>query len=135
MIQRSQQAIQKSSKRLRDLEQNELHLIKQLEEIRKAKRQETRLKTNQELSHVGRLIEYVGFPSHNLAILVGAILDAKLQLEMNKEVTVNHFLSLYQEFAEHNQIPESLQEDFLYASQEEDDSLEEVADDATVIEK
>lgn len=133
-IQRSQKSIQKSSKKLFKLMEDEAALLRKLEILRKEKRQESKRKHNQELSHIGYIIQQLGFPINNLSILVGAILSAKEQLETNRSQTVDDYLQRYQNFLEDNTISETLREDFMYALNtdvEDIDDDEEVDDDDT----
>ena len=133
-IQRSQKSIQKSSKKLSKLMEDEAALLRKLEILRKEKRQESKRKHNQELSHIGYIIQQLGFPINNLSILVGAILSAKEQLETNRSQTVDDYLQRYQNFLEDNTISETLREDFMYALNtdvENIDDDEEVDDDDT----
>ena len=130
-IQRSQKSIQKSSKKLSKLTEEEAALLRKLEILRKEKRQEAKRKHNQELSHIGYIIQQLGFPINNLSILVGAILSAKEQLETNRSQTVDDYLQRYQTFLEDNTISETLREDFMYALNTEIDEHEEVDDDDT----
>lgn len=134
-IQRSQKSIQKSSKKLSMLMEDEAALLRKLEILRKEKRQVSKRKHNQELSHIGYIIQQLGFPINNLSILVGAILSAKEQLEINKSQTVDDYLKRYQTFLEDNTISETLREDFMYAlntnAEDIDDHDEEVDDDDT----
>lgn len=133
-IQRSQKNIQKSSKKLSKLMEDEAALLRKLEILRKEKRQESKRKHNQELSHIGYIIQQLGFPINNLSILVGAILSAKEQLETNRSQTVDDYLQRYQNFLEDNTISETLREDFMYALNtdvEDIDDDEEVDDDDT----
>ena len=133
-IQRSQKNIQKSSKKLSMLMEDEAALLRKLEILRKEKRQESKRKHNQELSHIGYIIQQLGFPINNLSILVGAILSAKEQLETNRSQTVDDYLQRYQNFLEDNTISETLREDFMYALNtdvEDIDDDEEVDDDDT----
>lgn len=134
-IQRSQKSIQKSSKKLSKLTEDEAALLRKLEILRKEKRQEAKRKHNQELSHIGYIIQQLGFPINNLSILVGAILSAKEQLETNRSQTVDDYLQRYQTFLEDNTISETLREDFMYALNTDvediDDHEEEVDDDDT----
>lgn len=128
-IQRSQKSIQKSSKKLSKLTEDEAALLRKLEILRKEKRQEAKRKHNQELSHIGYIIQQLGFPINNLSILVGAILSAKEQLETNRSQTVDDYLQRYQTFLEDNTISETLREDFMYALNTEIDEHEEEVDD------
>ena len=128
-IQRSLKSIQKSSKKLSKLTEDEAALLRKLEILRKEKRQEAKRKHNQELSHIGYIIQQLGFPINNLSILVGAILSAKEQLETNRSQTVDDYLQRYQTFLEDNTISETLREDFMYALNTEIDEHEEEADD------
>ena len=128
-IQRSQKSIQKSSKKLSKLTEDEAALLRKLEILRKEKRQEAKRKHNQELSHIGYIIQLLGFPINNLSILVGAILSAKEQLETNRSQTVDYYLQRYQTFLEDNTISETLREDFMYALNTEIDEHEEEVDD------
>ena len=128
-IQRSQKNIQKSSKKLSKLMEDEAALLRKLEILRKEKRQESKRKHNQELSHIGYIIQQLGFPINNLSILVGAILSAKEQLETNRSQTVNDYLQRYQTFLEDNTISETLREDFMYALNTDIDEHEEEVDD------
>ena len=128
-IQRSQKSIQKSSKKLSKLTEDEVALLRKLEILRKEKRQEAKRKHNQELSHIGYIIQQLGFPINNLSILVGAILSAKEQLETNRSQTVDDYLQRYQTFLEDNTISETLREDFMYALNTEIDEHEEEVDD------
>ena len=128
-IQRSQKSIQKSSKKLSKLTEDEAALLRKLEILRKEKRQEDKRKHNQELSHIGYIIQQLGFPINNLSILVGAILSAKEQLETNRSQTVDDYLQRYQTFLEDNTISETLREDFMYALNTEIDEHEEEVDD------
>ena len=134
-IQRSQKSIQKSSKKLSILMEDEAALLRKLEILRKEKRQVSKQKHNQELSHIGYIIQQLGFPINNLSILVGAILSAKEQLETNRSQTVDDYLKRYQTFLEDNTISETLREDFMYAlntnEEDIDDHDEEVDDDDT----
>lgn len=133
-IQRSQKNIQKSSKKLSMLMEDEAALLRKLEILRKEKRQVSKRKHNQELSHIGYIIQQLGFPINNLSILVGAILSAKEQLETNRSQTVDDYLQRYQNFLEDNTISETLREDFMYALNtdvEDIDDDEEVDDDDT----
>lgn len=131
-IQRSQKNIQKSSKKLSMLMEDEAALLRKLEILRKEKRQVSKRKHNQELSHIGYIIQQLGFPINNLSILVGAILSAKEQLETNRSQTVDDYLQRYQTFLEDNTISETLREDFMYAlSTDIDEHEEEVDDDDT----
>ena len=131
-IQRSQKNIQKSSKKLSKLMEDEAALLRKLEILRKEKRQVSKRKHNQELSHIGYIIQQLGFPINNLSILVGAILSAKEQLETNRSQTVDDYLQRYQTFLEDNTISETLREDFMYAlSTDIDEHEEEVDDDDT----
>ena len=128
-IQRSQKNIQKSSKKLSMLMEDEAALLRKLEILRKEKRQVSKQKHNQELSHIGYIIQQLGFPINNLSILVGAILSAKEQLETNRSQTVDDYLQRYQTFLEDNTISETLREDFMYALNTEIDEHEEEVDD------
>ena len=128
-IQRSQKSIQKSSKKLSKLMEDEAALLRKLEILRKEKRQESKRKHNQELSHIGYIIQQLGFPINNLSILVGAILSAKEQLETNRSQTVDDYLQRYQTFLEDNTITETLREDFMYALNTDIDEHEEEVDD------
>lgn len=128
-IQRSQKNIQKSSKKLSKLMEDEAALLRKLEILRKEKRQESKRKHNQELSHIGYIIQQLGFPINNLSILVGAILSAKEQLETNRSQTVDDYLQRYQTFLEDNTISETLREDFMYALNTDIDEHEEEVDD------
>ena len=128
-IQRSQKSIQKSSKKLSKLMEDEAALLRKLEILRKEKRQESKRKHNQELSHIGYIIQQLGFPINNLSILVGAILSAKEQLETNRSQTVDDYLQRYQTFLEDNTISETLREDFMYALNTDIDEQEEEVDD------
>ena len=128
-IQRSQKNIQKSSKKLSMLMEDEAALLRKLEILRKEKRQESKRKHNQELSHIGYIIQQLGFPINNLSILVGAILSAKEQLETNRSQTVDDYLQRYQTFLEDNTISETLREDFMYALNTDIDEHEEEVDD------
>lgn len=128
-IQRSQKSIQKSSKKLSMLMEDEAALLRKLDILRKEKRQVSKRKHNQELSHIGYIIQQLGFPINNLSILVGAILSAKEQLETNKSQTVDDYLQRYQTFLEDNTISETLREDFMYALNTEIDEHEEEVDD------
>lgn len=128
-IQRSQKNIQKSSKKLSMLMEDEAALLRKLEILRKEKRQVSKRKHNQELSHIGYIIQQLGFPINNLSILVGAILSAKEQLETNRSQTVDDYLQRYQTFLEDNTISETLREDFMYALNTEIDEHEEEVDD------
>ena len=128
-IQRSQKSIQKSSKKLSKLTEDEAALLRKLEILRKEKRQESKRKHNQELSHIGYIIQQLGFPINNLSILVGAILSAKEQLETNRSQTVDDYLQRYQTFLEDNTISETLREDFMYALNTDIDEHEEEVDD------
>lgn len=128
-IQRSQKSIQKSSKKLSKLTEDEAALLRKLEILRKEKRQEAKRKHNQELSHIGYIIQQLGFPINNLSILVGAILSAKEQLETNRSQTVDDYLQRYQTFLEDNTISETLREDFMYALNTDIDEHEEEVDD------
>ena len=128
-IQRSQKSIQKSSKKLSMLMEDEAALLRKLEILRKEKRQESKRKHNQELSHIGYIIQQLGFPINNLSILVGAILSAKEQLETNRSQTVDDYLQRYQTFLEDNTISETLREDFMYALNTDIDEHEEEVDD------
>lgn len=128
-IQRSQKSIQKSSKKLSKLMEDEAALLRKLEILRKEKRQESKRKHNQELSHIGYIIQQLGFPINNLSILVGAILSAKEQLETNRSQTVDDYLQRYQNFLEDNTISETLREDFMYALNTDIDEHEEEVDD------
>jgi len=128
-IQRSQKSIQKSSKKLSKLMEDEAALLRKLEILRKEKRQESKRKHNQELSHIGYIIQQLGFPINNLSILVGAILSAKEQLETNRSQTVDDYLQRYQTFLEDNTISETLREDFMYALNTDIDEHEEEVDD------
>lgn len=132
-IQRSQKSIQKSSKKLSMLMEDEAVLLRKLEILRKEKRQVSKRKHNQELSHIGYIIQQLGFPINNLSILVGAILSAKEQLETNRSQTVDDYLQRYQNFLEDNTISETLREDFMYALNTDIDGHEEeeVDDDDT----
>ena len=128
-IQRSQKSIQKSSKKLSMLMEDEAVLLRKLEILRKEKRQVSKRKHNQELSHIGYIIQQLGFPINNLSILVGAILSAKEQLETNRSQTVDDYLQKYQNFLEDNTISETLREDFMYALNTDVDGHEEEVDD------
>lgn len=128
-IQRSQKNIQKSSKKLSMLMEDEAALLRKLEILRKEKRQVSKRKHNQELSHIGYIIQQLGFPINNLSILVGAILSAKEQLETNRSQTVDDYLQRYQTFLEDNTISETLREDFMYALNTDIDEHEEEVDD------
>lgn len=128
-IQRSQKSIQKSSKKLSMLMEDEAALLRKLEILRKEKRQVSKQKHNQELSHIGYIIQQLGFPINNLSILVGAILSAKEQLETNRSQTVDDYLQRYQTFLEDNTISETLREDFMYALNTDIDEHEEEVDD------
>lgn len=128
-IQRSQKSIQKSSKKLSKLMEDEAALLRKLEILRKEKRQVSKRKHNQELSHIGYIIQQLGFPINNLSILVGAILSAKEQLETNRSQTVDDYLQRYQTFLEDNTISETLREDFMYALNTDIDEHEEEVDD------
>ena len=128
-IQRSQKNIQKSSKKLSKLMEDEAALLRKLEILRKEKRQESKRKHNQELSHIGYIIQQLGFPINNLSILVGAILSAKEQLETNRSQTVDDYLQRYQNFLEDNTISETLREDFMYALNTD---VEDIDDDEEV---
>lgn len=128
-IQRSQKNIQKSSKKLSMLIEDEAALLRKLEILRKEKRQVSKRKHNQELSHIGYIIQQLGFPINNLSILVGAILSAKEQLETNRSQTVDDYLQRYQTFLEDNTISETLREDFMYALNTDIDEHEEEVDD------
>ena len=128
-IQRSQKSIQKSSKKLSKLMEDDAALLRKLEILRKEKRQESKRKHNQELSHIGYIIQQLGFPINNLSILVGAILSAKEQLETNRSQTVDDYLQRYQTFLEDNTISETLREDFMYALNTDIDEHEEEVDD------
>lgn len=128
-IQRSQKSIQKSSKKLSKLTEDEAALLRKLEILRKEIRQEAKRKHNQELSHIGYIIQQLGFPINNLSILVGAILSAKEQLETNRSQTVDDYLQRYQTFLEDNTISETLREDFMYALNTDIDEHEEEVDD------
>lgn len=128
-IQRSQKSIQKSSKKLSMLMEDEAVLLRKLEILRKEKRQVSKRKHNQELSHIGYIIQQLGFPINNLSILVGAILSAKEQLETNRSQTVDDYLQRYQNFLEDNTISETLREDFMYALNTDVDGHEEEVDD------
>lgn len=128
-IQRSQKSIQKSSKKLSMLMEDEAALLRKLEILRKEKRQVSKQKHNQELSHIGYIIQQLGFPINNLSILVGAILSAKEQLETNRSQTVDDYLQRYQTFLEDNTISETLREDFMYALNTDIDEYEEEVDD------
>lgn len=128
-IQRSQKNIQKSSKKLSMLMEDEATLLRKLEILRKEKRQVSKRKHNQELSHIGYIIQQLGFPINNLSILVGAILSAKEQLETNRSQTVDDYLQRYQTFLEDNTISETLREDFMYALNTDIDEHEEEVDD------
>ena len=128
-IQRSQKSIQKSSKKLSKLMEDEAALLRKLEILRKEKRQESKRTHNQELSHIGYIIQQLGFPINNLSILVGAILSAKEQLETNRSQTVDDYLQRYQTFLEDNTISETLREDFMYALNTDIDEHEEEVDD------
>ena len=128
-IQRSQKSIQKSSKKLSMLMEDEAVLLRKLEILRKEKRQVSKRKHNQELSHIGYIIQQLGFPINNLSILVGAILSAKEQLETNRSQTVDDYLQRYQNFLEDNTISETLREDFMYALNTDVDGHEEEGDD------
>ena len=134
-IQRSQKSIQKSSKKLSKLMEDEAALLRKLEILRKEKRQESKRKHNQELSHIGYIIQQLDFPINNLSILVGAILFAKEQLETNRSQTVDDYLQRYQTFLEDNTISETRREDFMYALNTDvediDEHEEEVDDDDT----
>ena len=128
-IQRSQKNIQKSSKKLSMLMEDEAALLRKLEILRKEKRQVSKRKHNQELSHIVYIIQQLGFPINNLSILVGAILSAKEQLETNRSQTVDDYLQRYQTFLEDNTISETLREDFMYALNTDIDEHEEEVDD------
>ena len=128
-IQRSQKNIQKSSKKLSMLMEDEAALLRKLEILRKEKRQVSKRKHNQELSHIGYIIQQLGFPINNLSILVGAILSAKEQLETNRSQTVDDYLQRYQNFLEDNTISETLREDFMYALNTD---VEDIDDDEEV---
>ena len=128
-IQRSQKNIQKSSKKLSMLMEDEAALLRKLEILRKEKRQVSKRKHNQELSHIGYIIQQLGFPINNLSILVGAILSAKEQLETNRSQTVDDYLQRYQNFLEDNTISETLREDFMYALNTDIENYEEEVDD------
>lgn len=128
-IQRSQKNIQKSSKKLSMLMEDEAALLRKLEILRREKRQVSKRKHNQELSHIGYIIQQLGFPINNLSILVGAILSAKEQLETNRSQTVDDYLQRYQTFLEDNTISETLREDFMYALNTDIDEHEEEVDD------
>lgn len=132
-IQRSQKSIQKSSKKLSMLMEDEAVLLRKLEILRKEKRQVSKRKHNQELSHIGYIIQQLGFPINNLSILVGAILSAKEQLETNRSQTVDDYLQRYQNFLEDNTISETLREDFMYALNTDVDGHEEEVDDDDTI--
>lgn len=109
--------------------EDEAALLRKLEILRKEKRQESKRKHNQELSHIGYIIQQLGFPINNLSILVGAILSAKEQLETNRSQTVDDYLQRYQTFLEDNTISETLREDFMYALNTDIDEHEEEVDD------
>ena len=109
--------------------EDEAALLRKLEILRKEKRQVSKRKHNQELSHIGYIIQQLGFPINNLSILVGAILSAKEQLETNRSQTVDDYLQRYQTFLEDNTISETLREDFMYALNTEIDEHEEEVDD------
>ena len=109
--------------------EDEAALLRKLEILRKEKRQESKRKHNQELSHIGYIIQQLGFPINNLSILVGAILSAKEQLETNRSQTVDDYLQRYQTFLEDNTISEMLREDFMYALNTDIDEHEEEVDD------
>lgn len=128
-IQRSQKNIQKSSKKLSMLMEDEAALLRKLEILRKEKRQVSKRKHNQELSHIGYIIQQLGFPINNLSILVGAILSAKEQLETNRSQTVDDYLQRYQTFLKDSTISETLREDFMYALNTDIENYEEEVDD------
>ena len=77
------------------------------QEMKKTKRNMEVQRTND----IGRIIRKTGFPVHNMAILIGALVHAKERIDAGDHQTMDQYISCYTRFqAEH---PDAGLDDFM----------------------